>query len=186
MCSAKLGLGGHSQLPTRIPLRFGALHTSSTSVFSCSTAQSIVVGMHEALPGSLGDSHSMSESGQGERTGRQIYEALHAQNSAQKHVCSRQSLALLHGRCIPNPYLEGQGTAGLDRGHRGRGPLPSPAGVKPGSKALTNVYGFMVAMVRLNGSISTSFQQLGLDDLLRSKPDVPESPVRWCYEQNKQ
>ena len=123
-----------------------------------------------------------------ERTGRQVYEALlHAQNSAHKHVYVFASHSHFFmedvfrtdtwkGKVLPGWIV---GTAGAVR-------YPLPPGVRPGSKTLTNVYGFMVATVRLDGSISTSFQQLGLDDMLRSKPDVPESLVRWCYDQNKQ
>ena len=49
--------------------------------------QTLVVGMHAALPGSLGDSHSMSNWAQGNVTGRQVYEALwHAQSVAHKKV----------------------------------------------------------------------------------------------------
>src|ERR1700682_6310124 len=49
--------------------------------------RSIVVGMHAALPGSVGYDHSMSDWAQGEKSGREVYEALwHAQNSAHKRV----------------------------------------------------------------------------------------------------
>ena len=150
--------------------------------------RTIVVGMHEALPGSLGDSHSMSESGQGERTGREVYEALlHAQNSAHKHVYVFASHSHFFmedvfrtdawkGKVLPGWIV---GTAGAVR-------YRLPQGVNPGSKAMTDVYGFMVATVGADGSISTSFQQLMLDDLLKANPGVPEPLVRWCYEQNKQ
>jgi hypothetical protein len=150
--------------------------------------RTIVVGMHEALPGSLGDSHSMSESAQGARTGREVYEALlHAQNSAHKHVYVFASHSHFFmedvfrtdawkGKVLPGWIV---GTAGAVR-------YRLPQGVKPGSKAMTDVYGFMVATVGVDGSISISFQQLMLDDLMKANPNVPEPLVRWCYEQNKQ
>jgi hypothetical protein len=148
----------------------------------------IVVGMHEALPGSLGDSHSMSESGQGARTGSEIYEALlHAQNSAHKHIYVLASHShyfmedvfrtdAWKGKVLPGWIV---GTAGAVR-------YRLPQGVKPGSKAMTDVYGFMVVTVGPDGSISTSFQQLKLDDLLKANPAVPGPLVRWCFQQNKQ
>ncbi len=150
--------------------------------------RTIVVGMHEALPGSLGDSHSMSESGQGERSGREVYEALlHAQNSAHKHVYVLASHSHFFmedvfrtetwkGRELPGWIV---GTAGAVR-------YRLPPGVKPGPKSMTDVYGFMVATIGSDGAISTSFQQLMLDDLLHANPTVPQPLVRWCYEQNKQ
>jgi hypothetical protein len=49
--------------------------------------QTLVVGMHAALPGSWGDAHSMSNWPQGNVTGREVYEALwHAQTVAHKKV----------------------------------------------------------------------------------------------------
>jgi len=50
---------------------------------------------------------------------------------------------------------------------------------------MTDVYGFLIVTVGVDGSISTSFQQLMLGDLLKANPNVPEPLVRWCYEENK-
>ena len=150
--------------------------------------RSIVVGMHEALPGSLGDIHSMSESGQGTRTGLEIYEALlHAQNSAHKHVYVLASHShffmedVFRSAAWKDKVLPGWivGTAGAVR-------YRLPPGVKPGPKAMTDVYGFLIVTVGVDGSISTSFQRLMLGDLLKANPNVPEPLVRWCYEENKQ
>jgi len=94
--------------------------------------RTIVVGMHEALPGSLGDLHSMSESGQGARTGREVYEALlHAQNSAHKRVYVFASHSHYSWKTCFVAHLERQGAAGLDCGHRGRGSLPATAASNP-------------------------------------------------------
>ncbi len=164
------------------------IHTVLDRDEKSSQIRTIVVGMHEALPGSLADSHSMSDSGQGERTGREVYEALlHAQNSAHKHVYLFASHSHFFmedvfrtdawkGKVLPGWIV---GTAGAVR-------YRLPPGVKAGPKAMTDVYGFLVAAVAPDGSISTSFQQLKLDDLLRANPAVPQPLVRWCYEQNKQ
>jgi hypothetical protein len=150
--------------------------------------RTIVAGMHKALPGSWGDSHSMSESAQGDRSGRKIYEALlHAQNSAHKrvYVFASHSHFFMQdvfrtdawkGKVLPGWIV---GTAGAVR-------YRLPQGIKTSSNAMTDVYGFMIATVGLDGSISTSFQQLTPDDLLHANPGVPEPLVRWCYEQNKQ
>ncbi len=149
--------------------------------------RTIVVGMHEALPGSSGDIHSMSESGQGERTGRQVYEALlHAQNAAHKHVYLLASHSHFFmedvfrtdtwkGKVLPGWIV---GTAGAVR-------YRLPTGITPGPKAMTDVYGFMIVTVAVDGSISTSFQKLSLEDLRKANPKVPEPLMRWCFEENK-
>jgi hypothetical protein len=150
--------------------------------------RTIVVGMHEALPDSLSDSHSMSESAQGQRTGREVYEALlHAQNAGHKRVYVFASHSHFYmedifrtdawkGKVLPGWIV---GTAGAVR-------YVLPSGVTPGSRAMTGVYGYLVATVGVDGSISTSFQQLQFDDLLKANPGEPEPLVRWCFEQNKQ
>jgi hypothetical protein len=154
--------------------------------------RTIIIGMHEALPGSLSDGHSMSESGQGERTGRQVYEALwHAQNAANKNVYVLASHSHFFmediyrtgawtGKVLPGWIV---GTAGAQRYVLPSGVDPSPD-VSP--KAMTNVYGYMVVTVAADGTVSTSFQQLALADLLSANPNVPEPLVRWCFEHNKQ
>ena len=54
---------------------------------SDSTIHAIVVGIHKALPNSLGNWHSMSETTQGIYSGRCVYKSLaKAQTIAQKHV----------------------------------------------------------------------------------------------------
>ncbi len=150
--------------------------------------RTIVVGTHEALPGSLSEGHSMAESGQGERTGRQVYEALwHAQDTAHKHVYVFASHSHFYmediyrtdawkGKVLPGWIV---GTAGAQR-------YVLPPGVTSGPKAMTNVYGFLVATVAADGSISTAFQQVKLEDLLKANPGVAEPLVRWCSTENHQ
>ncbi len=37
-----------------------------------------------------------------------------------------------------------------------------------------------------DGTISTVFERVNLDDLLKANPNVPEPLVRWCFDENKQ
>ena len=150
--------------------------------------RTIVVGMHKALPGSLSDGHSMSESAQGGNSGRQVYEMLlHAQNVGHKRVYVFASHSHFYmedvyrtnawkGKVLPGWIV---GTAGAQR-------YVLPDGVQAGPKAMTNVYGYLVATVNGDGSISTAFERLSLDDLTKANPGRPEPWVRWCYEQNRQ
>jgi hypothetical protein len=150
--------------------------------------QTIIVGMHEALPGSLSDSHSMSDSAQGVQSGRVVYEALlHAQNVAHKHVYVLASHSHFYmedifrtdtwkGKVLPGWIV---GTAGAVR-------YRLPKGVSTSPSAMTDVYGFMLVSVQPDGAISTSFHKLSMEDLEHASPSVPQALVRWCYEQNKQ
>ena len=151
--------------------------------------QTIVVGMHAALPGSLGDDHSMSNWAQGDHSGREVYEALwHAQNSAHKRVYVLASHSHYYledifrtdtwkGKVLPGWIV---GTAGAVR-------YRLPAGAATGRKALTDVYGYLAGTVAADGSVSFSFQQLSVADLLgASQGKYADSLVHWCYDQNKQ
>jgi hypothetical protein len=150
--------------------------------------RTIVLGMHKALPGSSGDSHSMSESAQGRYSGTEIYKALvHAQHSSHKNIYLFASHSHFYMEDVFNTdtwkdeVLPGWivGTAGAVR-------YRLPTGIATSPKAMTDVYGFMVGTVAADGSITTSFQQVMLDDLLHANPSVPEPLVRWCYEHNSQ
>jgi hypothetical protein len=148
-----------------------------------------VVGMHAALPGSIGHAHSMSDSPQGDKTGREAYEALwHVHNSAHKHVyiLASHSHFLMENvfetadwkdKVLPGWII---GTAGAVR-YR----LPAEAG--PSQKAMTRVYGFLDGTVTPDGAISFAFQKLSLEDLLSANAGrYPAQLVSWCYKENKQ
>lgn len=151
--------------------------------------RTIVVGMHAALPGSVGHSHSMSDWAQGEKSGREVYEAiLHAQNSAHKrvYIISSHSHFFMEDvyrtdfwkdKVLPGWIV---GTAGAVR-YR----LPAETGTA--RKAMTNVYGYLLGTVAADGSMSFAFQQLSIDELLKANQGrLPEPLVRWCYDENHQ
>ena len=129
----------------------------------------IVVGMHEALPDSISKSHSMSESAQGEATGRAIYQQLlAAQNNAHKNVYVLASHSHFfmegifntdywrtNGGVLPGWIV---GTAGAVRYG-----LPPNAG--DAKIARTNVYGYLLGTVHPGGAIDFSFHQLDEKDV---------------------
>jgi len=151
--------------------------------------QTIVIGMHAALPGSIGHSHSMADWPQGDKSGREVYQKLwHAQDSAHKRVYILASHSHFFMQDVyqtadwKNKVLPGWivGTAGAVR-YR----IPPEAG--PAQKAQTDVYGYMIGTVAADGSISFEFQKLSLEDLIAADQGAfPESLVRWCYSENKQ
>jgi len=150
--------------------------------------RTIVVGMHAALPGSVGSNHSMIDWPQGDKSGREVYEALwHAQNEAHKRVYILASHSHFFMEDVyrtdtwKDKVLRGWivGTAGAVR-YR----LPAETGSD--RKAVTDVYGYMTGTVASDGSISFSFTQFSLENLLRANQGkYPDALVRWCYEENK-
>jgi hypothetical protein len=144
--------------------------------------------MHEALPDSIGASHSMNESAQGTVSGRAAYETLwHAQDSAHKRVYVLASHSHLYmenvydttqwkGRVLPGWIV---GTAGAVR-------YRLPEGAGPDQHARTDVYGYLIGAVSADGSIAFSFHEVSLADLLRADQGKrPERLVKWCFSENK-
>lgn len=153
--------------------------------------KTIVVGMHEALPNSISYSHSMSESGHpvAVESGREVYlKLLHARDHAKKKVYVLASHShffmegtfntpfwKLHGGILPGWIV---GTAGAVR-------YALPPEAKDAAKAETKVYGYLLATVKSDGTISFDFHRI-------EKSDIPASVskrygadfVTWCFEQN--
>jgi hypothetical protein len=151
--------------------------------------RSIVVGMHEALPGSVSRMHSMGESLVGDKSGREAYEALwHAQDIAHKNVyvlASHSHFYMDHvfdtaewkDQVLPGWII---GTAGAQR-------YKLPPENTPAQHAQTNVYGYMIATVTRDGDVSFAFERLSLEDIRAvSGANYPQPLIRWCYENNHQ
>ncbi len=151
--------------------------------------RSIVLGMHAALPGSVGHVHSMSDWAQGDKSGRQVYELLwHAHNAAHKqvYVIASHSHFFMEnvfetvdwkGKVLPGWIV---GTAGAVR-YR----LPAETG--PAQHAQTDVYGYLLGTVNADGAISFTFEKLSLEDLMTANAGkYPQPLVRWCFDENRQ
>lgn len=162
------------------------------------SVRAIVVGMHEALPDSLGNAHSMGASPQGIQSGRCVYKSLaRAQQENQKnvYVLASHSHFFMENifdsdfwRKSGQPILPGWivGTAGAVR-YR----LPADA---PKS-ARTDVYGYLLGTVNAGGkpgSITFAFKEIHKskdegEDFIpgevwkRFSPDIVEA----CFSDNK-
>jgi hypothetical protein len=126
--------------------------------------QSLVVGMHAALPDSLAAGHSMSDYPEGEKSGRRVYtDLLEFQKKTGKHVyifASHSHFYMAnvfnsdywktHGGVLPGWIV---GTAGAER-------YALPETAKMADVAQTDVYGFMVGKVGTDGSIEFKFQEV--------------------------
>jgi Calcineurin-like phosphoesterase len=152
--------------------------------------RAIVVGMHEVLPDSRAAGHSMSDTVQGEQSGRRVYANLLQAQAAGKRVYLLSSHSHFymkdlfdtlywktHGGVLPGWLI---GTTGAIR-------YPLPAGVTQGESARTNVYGYLVATVAPDRSIRFEFREIRRADV------PPETVTRYsaafvdqCFEGNRQ
>ncbi len=147
----------------------------------------VVAGMHEALPGSRGLSHSMCDSSAGIETGREVYNLLWdlQQSGKRVYVLASHSHYVMDDvfrtsywgdRVLPGWIV---GTAGAVR-------YRLPPGVAGATIARTDVYGYLLATAMSDGSMRFEFQQLSRDDLRRANAGMnPDALVGWCYEHNQ-
>lgn len=164
------------------------------------SVKSIVVGMHEALPDSLANKHSMGDNTDEPRarpTGEAVYKALLALNTLKPvYILASHShyympeifdVAKVKGptsagappQNAPKPP-EGWivGTAGAVRYAL---PNPRPAGAKEG------VYGYLLGTVDKNGIIKFEFKEVTQSDVPQSvKERYPAKFVPWCFTNNSQ
>ena len=150
----------------------------------------IVVGMHESLPYSKSDGHSMCMSMSGRTSGLHVYARL-AQANKSKHVYVLSSHSHFYvadayntehwrdpangGVVLPGWVV---GTAGAER-------YPLPAEVTPGPDAREHIYGYLTGIVAPGGKIRFVFHELGEADLqaVRS-PDYEAEDVAFCVALN--
>jgi hypothetical protein len=150
----------------------------------------IVAGMHESLPYSQSDGHSMCMSTSGRESGQHVYARLAQANKAKHvYVLSSHSHFYLadvydtdHWRDAANGgvVLPGWviGTAGAER-------YALPAGVTPGADAREHVYGYMTGRVAAGGTIAFAFHELGEAELQAVRTaDYGADDVAFCVAQN--
>jgi hypothetical protein len=153
-----------------------------------SAISTIVVGMHEALPGSKGMSHSMCDSSAGIESGREVYNLLWDLRGAGKKVY----LLVSHSHFVMDdvyhtPYWKDHVLPGWIVGTAGAVRYRLPPGQTGSSIARTDVYGYLLATVLSDGSIQFGFNEISLDDLrVANAGKTPDSLVQWCYSENKE
>jgi hypothetical protein len=148
----------------------------------------IVVGMHEALPGSKGMSHSMCDAPAGIESGREVYNSLWDLRAAGKRIY----LLASHSHFVMDdvyhtPYWKDQVLPGWIVGTAGAVRYRLPPGQTGSSVARTDVYGYLLGTVLSDGSVQFAFHEIGLDDLrLANAGKTPDSLVQWCYAENRE
>lgn len=152
--------------------------------------RTLVVGMHEALPHSLGNDHSMCASRQGIDSGEHVYRTLLRAREAGRHVYVLASHSHFYlDNIFDTPYrrspagggvLDGWiiGTAGAER-------YPLPDGIAKGEGARSRVYGYLAATVEPNGKIDFRFRELRRAELAEHlSHDLDPRIVDACFDGN--
>jgi hypothetical protein len=130
--------------------------------------RTVVVGMHEALPESISENHSMNQSKVGIETGRQVYALLlKLQNDAHKnvYVLASHSHYFMDG-IFNTDYWKANGGVlpGWIVGTAGAQRYPLPPHAKDAKAAKTNVYGYLLGTVNPEGeppgTIKFKFEEL--------------------------
>jgi hypothetical protein len=151
------------------------------------TITTVVVGMHEALPGSKGLSHSMCDAPSGVERGREVYNLLwNLRQSGKKVYLLASHSHFVMDDVYNTPYWKDKVLPGWIVGTAGAVRYRLPPGVPTASISRTDVYGYLLATVMSDGTIQFEFKQLGLNDLQRANAGkTPDALVGWCYSENK-
>ncbi len=150
---------------------------------------SVVVGMHEALPDSVANYHSMGDSkvSEARSSGEKVYDMLVAfRKHKPVYVLSSHSHFYLED-IFDTPELrkKGEPLPGWIVGTGGaeRYKLPVP----PSTKARKDVYGYLVGTVAAKGTIEFAFQEIQEADVPpTTRRDYPAPLVHWCFTHNSQ
>ncbi len=147
----------------------------------------VVVGMHEALPGSKGLSHSMCDAPDGVAKGREVYELLwNLQQSGKKVYLLASHSHFVMDDVYNTPYWGGKVLPGWIVGTAGAVRYRIPPNIQVGTIARTDVYGYLLGHVMKDGSVNFEFKQLGLEDLRRADGGrTQDALMNWCFNENK-
>lgn len=173
-------------------------HTTLVNARKNDDVRSIVVGMHEALPGSISSDHAMcDDTKKSDQTytdscndGKKVYQELLDFQSAgpKKYVYLLASHSHYYMKGIFNTKPEAERLSGWIVGTAGavRYSLPKNPPAKP-DDARTNVYGYLLGTVKPNGEIEFKFQEIKESDIPReASRRYPESLVHWCFAHNSE
>ena len=150
--------------------------------------RTVVLGMHASLPDGLSAGHSMNDSPQEQTSGRIVYSQLVAfRRSTKKNVYVLAS----HSHFVLNNIYEtacrpkDEVLTGWIMGSAGAVWYRLPADHAASTVAMTDVYGYLLATVAPNGTMTFEFKRI-------KEPDVPDSVVKeftqgqvdWCFTKN--
>ncbi len=155
---------------------------------SNAVVKSVVVGMHEALPDSLANSHSMGDNPAGRPGGEKVYKAVasfHDESRKPVYVLASHSHFYMEN-IFDTPKLKENGAKPLPGwiiGTGGAVRYPLPDGTPPTAK--TDIYGYLLATVSADGAIQFTFEELHESDVPQYvRQRYPASAVPWCFAHN--
>jgi hypothetical protein len=158
------------------------------------TVRAVVIGMHEALPGSIAHTHSMDDELIEQSTGREVYaQLLELRASKPVYLLASHSHFVMEG-IYDTPYWREHGGVlpGWIIGTAGAVRYALPADAPATRLARTQVYGFLLATVHPRGAndrdpIQFEFHEVGPAAV---PPTVIErfgaALIQECYERNVQ
>jgi hypothetical protein len=154
-----------------------------------SSIRTVVLGMHAALPDSMSAGHSMNDSAQEQSSGRNVYAQLVAfRHNTQKNVY----LLASHSHFVMNNiyatacHADGEVLPGWIVGSAGAVRYRLPQDHAAASVALTDVYGYLLATVAPDGSVTFEFKEVKEADVPASVvKEFSSEQVNWCFTQNK-
>lgn len=155
--------------------------------------KSVVVGMHEALPGSSANAHSMGDKGPtspGTKTGTDAYNALlKFRDDTHKPVYLLASHSHFYMENIFAPLApsgkDAQALPGWIVGTAGAVRYALPADAAP--TAMTDVYGYLLGTVATDGTIQFSFQKIDESDIPQHvRQRYTNALIPWCFAHNSQ
>jgi hypothetical protein len=149
--------------------------------------RTIVAGMHEALPHSLGAEHAMDDSEQGERTGDLVYTWFYDAQAAGKHVYLFASHSHYYSPNIFNtPYWKQHTKSivpGIIIGSAGARRYRLPRDAERAAR--DHIYGYVQGTVRPDGRIDFKLHEISEDELVKSRwPNAPLDAIHECYVNN--
>jgi hypothetical protein len=153
-----------------------------------SSIRTVVLGMHAALPDSLSAGHSMNDSAQEQSSGRTVYAELMAfRRSTKKNVYVLAS----HSHFVMNNIYAtachaGDVLPGWIVGSAGAVRYRLPQDYAAATLAMTDVYGYLLATVAPDGSMTFEFKEVKEADVPASVvTEFSHEQVNWCFAQNK-
>jgi hypothetical protein len=169
------------------PAQMAWIRTRLADDRKSASIKTVVVGMHEALPGSKGLSHSMCDAPSGVATGREIYSLLwNLRLSGKKIYVLASHSHFVMDDVYNTPYWKDMVLPGWIVGTAGAVRYRLPPGVPTATTARTDVYGYLAATVMSDGSVQFEFKEVSLNDLRNANAgNTPDALVGWCYSENK-
>jgi hypothetical protein len=153
-----------------------------------SSIRTVVLGIHAALPDSLSAGHSMNDSAQEQSSGRTVYAELMAfRRSTKKNVYVLAS----HSHFVMNNIYAtachaGDVLPGWIVGSAGAVRYRLPQDYAAATLAMTDVYGYLLATVAPDGSMTFEFKEVKEADVPASVvTEFSHEQVNWCFAQNK-